>query len=331
MLHSHETLVPDTAAAPVLPWPHAAIPVRDCQDAGILFDVTAMALAGDPEPSGALAMLAAGLRVARSCMSRDAWQAFCAELRAHPLGALLREDPVTARSAARLRGHAGDAVMLDMIYREPLLAEALAATTPLGRRINAVTMVSPVTNALRERRALLAHHVDTTAASGRAVVFAIAAGHLREAEDSQAFRNGRIARWVALDPDLESCAEITRRLGDRIETIPQSISAILKGEVRIEKVDLAYAAGLYDYLPTAIAIKLTRRVVAMLRPGGRYLFTNYATGIWDAGYMESAMDWNLILRSPADMAQIAAGVTGVTARHWSGVHGAVHYCELIRE
>ncbi len=330
MLYQHAPLQSETSDSIIPPWSHPAAPARDCHDGRILFDATATALDNDDDPRTALAMLSAGLRVARSFLPRDAWRAYGTELRAHRLGPMLCEDPITARSVARPRGYAGDAVLLDMIYAEPALAEALAQTTPLGRRLNAVAMVSPINNARRERRALLASRIDQAAIGAKPVILAIAAGHLREAEDSHAFRNGRIARWVALDQDAQSCAEIEARLGRRVETIPQSISAILKGEVRVKKVDFAYAAGLYDYLPAAVAIKLTRRVVAMLRPGGRYLFANYATGIWDAGFMEAVMDWNLKLRSPADMAQIADGVAGVTARHWSGVHGAVHYCELIK-
>ena len=113
--------------------------------------------------------------------------------------------------------------------------------------------------------------------------------------------------------------------------MPLPVSAIIRGDYAIEGVDLGYAAGLYDYLPTAIAIKLTRRMAAMLRPGGRYVFANFATGIVDAGYMEAVMEWPLILRSTAEMRAIAtAAGPEVTQRHWTGVHDAIHYCELAR-
>ena len=211
-------------------------------------------------------------------------------------------------------------------------AADLAATTPLGRAINAITNVTPVTVALRERRALLGQWVDAAAAAQPgATVFSIAAGHLREADDSAALAAGSIGRWVALDQDAKSCAEIACRLGGRVEIVPRSIAAILKGDYFLGDVDLAYAAGLYDYLPLPLAARLTRRVTAMLRPGGRFYFANYASGIWDAGYMESAMDWPLILRGADDMAAIAAAAgPGVSVRHWAGVHGAVRYCEIVR-
>ena len=323
------TLSPDTAA---LPWSAAVAERHGCGDTAILLDVTATALLEGGDPVTSLAMLSAGLRIARSCMAAADWQAYCSTLRAHPLGAILRQDPVTARSAARPRGYAGDAVMLDLIYGEPILAEALAATTPLGRAINTVTNATPVTVALRERRALLASWVDAaTAEAASPTIFTVASGHLREADDSAAFKDGAIGRWVALDQDVESCDEVATRLGRRVETVPRSIGAILKGDYVLENVDLAYAAGLYDYLPQGLATRLTRQLVRMLRPGGRFYFANYAAGIWDAGYMESAMDWPLTLRNRSEMAAIAAGAgPDATVRHWSGAHGAIHYCEIIR-
>lgn len=315
-----------------LPWAAESAQSRACGDPAILLDVTAEALGGDGDPVMPLAMLSAGLRVARSCLTPAAWQAYCEQLRAHPLGAMLREDPITARCAARPRGYAGDAVMLDLIYREPLLAQALAATTARGRVVHAMVDAAPTTAALRERRDLLAQWVDAAAAAAPApTVLAVAAGHLREADISQAFAAGNIGRWVALDQDAESCDEIASRLGDRIEIVRHSITAILKGQFALKGIDLAYAAGLYDYLPQSLATRLTRRMVAMLRPGGRFYFANYAAGIWDAGYMESAMDWALVLRSPAEMAVIAtAAAPDCQIRHWSGAHGAIHYCEIIR-
>ena len=323
-------LQPDGTTAVVPPWFYPAAPVRDCRDARILFDAVATLLDDAGDPQAALLMLGAGLRVARSCLTPALWQSLCADLRAHRLGTILGEDPVTALSVARPRGYAGDATLLDLVYGEPALAAALATTTPRGRLINAITMESPVHVARRECQAMLTDYVDQVASGGRPVVLALGAGHLREADASFALRHGRIARWVALDQDAESCGEIDRRLGRRVETIPRSISAILTGDVRVEKVDVAYAAGLFDDLPTPIAIKLARRVVGMLRPGGRFLFSNYAAGIWDAGFLEAAMDWHLNVRSPADMAMIAESVAGVTARHWSSSNGALHYCELVK-
>ncbi|MEQ9248283.1 MAG: class I SAM-dependent methyltransferase, partial [Nitratireductor sp.] len=68
--------------------------------------------------------------------------------------------------------------------------------------------------------------------------------------------------------------------------------------------DLVYASGLYDYLPRAVAIRLTQRAMELVKPGGEFLFANFSDEITTDGYMETFMDWPLILRSDKDMQDI---------------------------
>jgi extracellular factor (EF) 3-hydroxypalmitic acid methyl ester biosynthesis protein len=80
---------------------------------------------------------------------------------------------------------------------------------------------------------------------------------------------------------------------------------VVTGRVAIERLDLAYTAGLYDYLPLPVARRLTARMFAMLRPGGRVLVANFCPELRDAGYMESFMNWPLIYRTEQEMHGIA--------------------------
>lgn len=304
----------------------------DVHDAELLLDLTEAALRDGQRYDFMLRALSATMRMTRRFVSPETWANYCAHVQAHPVTQLLREDPFIARTIDKPRGYAGDAVMIDMIYGLGEGAAAIAAATPEGQAINAVMNRATVAEAVRERRVLLASLIDAVAAnSASATIFSVAAGHLREAEMSAAFAERRIGRWVALDQDLTSCAEVERRLEGQIETVPLSIGAILNGGFRLDGADFIYSAGLYDYLPSSVAMKLTRRLAAMLRPGGRLLFANFAVGCWDTGFMEAVMDWHLIYRTPADMRAIAAAAgPGFTHRHWTGVDGTVHYCELAR-
>ena len=286
-------------------------------------------------PDVLLPVLNAGLNVARGCMPTEAWRDFCTRAQRHPLISLLKQDPLIARVNEKPRGYAGDAVMIDLIYGTGDALEILRTSSALGREVYRYTSQSIAAQAVRERREILARMVDETAVrQDNASIFAVAAGHLREAELSSAFVRGGIGRWVALDQDPDSISEIERHFGGRIETIPASISVILKDQIAVEDFDLVYAAGLYDYLPTKLASRLTQKLAALLHPGGRLLFANFADDVWDAGFMEAVMDWHLILRSRADMQEIAEGLADsngdFSVRHWSGVMGAIHYCEIRR-
>ncbi|MGL4542058.1 MAG: hypothetical protein ACRCUI_06075 [Polymorphobacter sp.] len=321
---------PDAAAA--YHFPANAHGNRPAEDVDLLLDMVARLLRVGVETASALNLLNAGLKMARTYMSAADWAAFCARAQQHALVKLLKEDPFIARVNDKPRGYAGDAVMIDLIYRTGNAAEILAGSSGFGQRVHASTSMSATSSGVRERREILARMVDATAeVTVQPTIFAVAAGHLREAALSTAFAQGRVGRWIALDQDADSIAEINGTLGDSIETVAKPVAAILKGEYGLAEVDFAYAAGLYDYLPAAIAIRLTRKLGSMLRPGGRLLFANFAADIWDSGFMEAIMDWKLILRTPAEMVAIAnAAGHGFSARHWTGVHGAIHYCELRR-
>jgi hypothetical protein len=74
----------------------------------------------------------------------------------------------------------------------------------------------------------------------------------------------------------------------------------LKGQ----QFDLIYAAGLYDYLPTPFARKLTSLLFNRLAQGGVFFCANFLPGIRGSGYMESFMGWNLIYRTEIDMLEL---------------------------
>jgi SAM-dependent methyltransferase len=69
--------------------------------------------------------------------------------------------------------------------------------------------------------------------------------------------------------------------------------------------DLAYTAGLFDYLEDSDGIAVTAALFRSLRPGGRLLIANFAPQLPEIGYMEAAMDWWLIYRDEAAMSVFA--------------------------
>ncbi len=65
--------------------------------------------------------------------------------------------------------------------------------------------------------------------------------------------------------------------------------------------DLVYASGLYGIPPARRAIRLTQRLMELVKDDGEFLFANFSDEITTDGYMETFMDWPLILRSANDM------------------------------
>jgi len=257
--------------------------------------------------------IAGSLHNVRMRYSPSVWQQMIPLAQQHPVARYFLEDPFTRWSFEKPRGYSGDAGLLDFIYGHASVADKIESASDLGKALYDYTKDASSSVAVRERRDLLTQHVDEIASSrgGEAEVLTIAAGHLREANRSVALKEGRLKRWVALDQDPMSVGSISRDFaGTCIEAVDGSVRGILGGRHDLGKFDFVYAAGLYDYLNDKVSVKLTQRCLDMLKPNGVFLFANFATDIMVDGYMETFMNWALLLRSEEDMRRIINGSVG---------------------
>jgi hypothetical protein len=160
----------------------------------------------------AMRELVPGLSALRNKLAPPEWLAFKQHWEHHPAATFVLQDPFTNWSHKKPRGYSGDATLIDFIYGHESVAEKIAATSELGRSVFQYTQSAPAPIAVRERRDFMANLVDRAALERRQKidVLSIAAGHLREAKQSAALEAGMIARWVALDQDVESLRNITR-------------------------------------------------------------------------------------------------------------------------
>jgi hypothetical protein len=270
-----------------------------------IFDRTHDALLG-PDVYAGMNRLRMSLSGLRARLPPDEWQAVGENARRHPLHKLLLESPFTARAYSKPRGYAGDAVLMDWVYGK---AQAGDDLTPLGGMLYAYEFDSPCFQSVRVRRAILAREIDDVAAKRRqARVLSVACGHLREVEWSRAARAGTVS-ITAIDQDRDSLAFVGReyaRYG--VVAVPATVGDVLRRTVRFGDVDLAYAAGLYDYLEDEVARALTVTLFRMLRSGGRLLIANFTPATRDAAYMETFMDWRLIYRTAEDVRELAASL-----------------------
>jgi SAM-dependent methyltransferase len=237
------------------------------------------------------------------------WRAFVASSRRHPLIDVLHRDPFTYRAFSKPRGYAGDAEMMDFIYsREDQRPQPEA--DPIGRQIFDYTTLAPASEGVRARRAFISTQIDRIAeARNRPHILAIAAGHLREASLSVAVRRRRTGRFLALDSDPLSAAEVQRCYGPfGVETVTASFTRLLGRPRHRSEFDLVYSTGLLDYLNERTARRLVSSMFQMLRSGGSLIVANFLPGVRDVGYMETFMDWNLIYRSRSDMVELTMDI-----------------------
>ena len=269
-----------------------------------ILDTSCEALLGNDVHSG-MSRLRASLHRLRAHLPREDWIAFGEQARSHPLHDLLLESPFTQRAYAKPRGYAGDAILMDLIYGTPPGTDL----SPLGGMLYGYEFDSPCFKSVRIRRAILAREIDDVAASqSDARVLAVACGHLRELEWSRAARNGAVT-VAALDQDRDSLDVVSERYsGVGVTTVAASVGDLLRRNVGFSGLDLAYAAGLYDYLDHDIARALTATLFRMLAPGGRLLIANFTPATYDAAFMETFMDWRLVYRTAEEVRALAATI-----------------------
>jgi SAM-dependent methyltransferase len=232
------------------------------------------------------------------------WQAMIPVAQNHPVSEFFHQDPFVRWSFEKPRGYSGDAHLLDFIYGHPSVAKELASASSVGNALYGYTYYAPSAAAVRERRDLLAMHVDGIAAARgpEMEILAIAGGHLREASRSTALKKGQIKRWVALDQDPLSVGSITRDFaGMPVEAMDGSVRGLLTNAYKLGRFDFVYAAGLYDYLPHKVAVRLTQSCLQLLKPDGIFLFANFSPEMTDDGFLETFMNWALLQRSEEDM------------------------------
>ncbi|MFK0204793.1 class I SAM-dependent methyltransferase [Agrobacterium sp. NPDC090283] len=277
---------------------------------------------------------AGALHALREKLHSSVWAELIPLVQNHPVSVHFLEDPFTRWSFEKPRGYSGDAQLLDFIYGHDSVAELVNGATPLGAALYDYTKDASSSVAVRERRDLLTRFVDEAAArhGDEAEILTIASGHLREADASVALKQGKIKRWVALDQDPLSVGSVARDFnGSCIEAIDGSVRDIVLRTQELGTFDLIYAAGLYDYLNDRVAIKLTRRCMEMLKPGGMFLFANFSEDIVVDGYMETFMNWALLLRSKADMWRIvnaSADPSSIEAEVFFGENHNIVYATM---
>ncbi|MGE7369458.1 class I SAM-dependent methyltransferase [Neorhizobium sp. NPDC001467] len=278
----------------------------------ILLELARQQFEKDENPTAIIDRITLALHDLRGRMHQSVWQSLVPFIQNHAVAQYFLEDPLTRWSWDKPRGYSGDASLLDLIYRHDSVSEMIAKASPRGKALFEYTSTAPSSQANWDRRDILASQVDAVAAARgpETEVLSIAAGHLREAECSQALKAGGLKRYVALDQDPISIGTISRdyaKMG--VEAVDGSVRQVLAKRIDPGQFDLVYASGLYDYLVDKVAIKLTQRALDMLKPGGTFLFANYSYPIVVDGYIETFMNWQLLLRSEADMWKIIHACT----------------------
>lgn len=243
------------------------------------------------------------------------------------------EEPITYHSYNRPRGYAGDAELIDYLYR---LKSPKPSTSHMGKELFAEILNSSICHSVRWRALNLSNKINDFFYDKKKLIniLALASGHLRELNYIKDFES-KIEKFYAIDQDQESNSEAIRSLPYKNLIITKdSIMSIIKGKYKPPLLlDFIYSAGLFDYLNDKVATRLISICFGFLKPGGKLLIANFAPGIIEQAYMEAFMDWHLIYRDEIQMTKLTSEILNENISKidmYRDPKGNVVYMEIIR-
>jgi extracellular factor (EF) 3-hydroxypalmitic acid methyl ester biosynthesis protein len=250
------------------------------------------------------------------------------------LASLLYPCPMHRRAYDKPLGYAGDYRMMELCSAHELAGEGL-----YGRFLHSIAQNYTLVRAVRARTivmqnaALQAIEAD---GEGPVRILALAAGPALELrrllEEATSMR--RPVELILLDQDRQAhesaYRQLSRILIERhrgalpvtIQCLHFSVRQLLKPqtaedarvvEETLANIDLAYSAGLYDYLPEPVAAALTRLVFGRLRAGGRLLMGNLVETPDSTWVMEYVLGWPLVYRDDRRLLKLADGLSPARA------------------
>ncbi len=218
----------------------------------------------------------------------------------HPVSQYLMQSPFTKRCFDKPRGYAGDATLIDYIYR---IGDLKEEHSPAGKMIHDACIMSSCCDSVRWRAQHLGGEINKMfdQKGSKISAISIASGHLRELSFVDDF-DGKIENFVGLDQD-ENSNDVARTSYsyNNLFIFDESIRYVLAKKLPEQSFDLVYSTGLFDYLEDKLASRMTSRMFDLVAPGGSMIIPNFAKGMPEQGYMEAFMDWYLIYRDEAEV------------------------------
>ena len=252
---------------------------------------------------------------------------------------IVQEAPFYWRIINKPNGYAGDAFLMDFIYKNRFEGE-----TPFGKFLHKNALKSHACQAVRNRKTFLKEQILKT---GSGKVLSLAAGSAQEIRDILNGPTRENFNFHALDHDMDTLTsfqdlskktnfnyflanafQITSKKYNLASPRPmlqqycsprrdfrgwRRLFIHLKYKLdclKIQDYDLIYTAGLYDYIKTYLlnpsrgTIALTRNLfVDLLKPGGTLIVGNFTHhNPRDVRFaMEYIYDWNVIYRNKEEM------------------------------
>ncbi len=227
--------------------------------------------------------------------------------------------PYNHRIYFKPKGYPGDFEMMRLVHRNGFEGASL-----FGKMMNKYSTSIPIARAVRQRTVYFKERLRAELMRNpRLQVLSVASGPALEFDallaETPALADSLSVTLLdqeieALQFSLDNLSErrIRAGCGMRLDYLHQNIGNYLRRVARRQvgdRYDLIYAAGLFDYFDRKTSNFVIRQILPLLRAGGHLIVANLSlAGHRHRVFMEYGAEWDLIYRSPVEMAELAEGL-----------------------
>jgi extracellular factor (EF) 3-hydroxypalmitic acid methyl ester biosynthesis protein len=227
--------------------------------------------------------------------------------------------PFAYRTYNKPLGYAGDYEMVNMILGDPLKGSSLFAKT-LNLWFLSQAPAQAHRNRIKYLTKLLAEETTRVMSEGRRARF-LNLGCGPAGEIQNFLVESDVCDWSSFtlldfnDETLQHTKIILEDLLKRfdrhtkVDLIKKSVHQVLKDSLklgdRVERYDVVYCAGLFDYLSDRICKRLMNIFYDILAPGGLLVATNVDMSNPSRQTMEQVLEWHLIYRNRGQLLGLA--------------------------
>lgn len=213
----------------------------------------------------------------------------------------LTADCIHGHGYLKPHGYAGDFEMIDRIYTE------WVSPNPRLARWDQFFHSQAAPRAVRNRKAFLQnvlHHLEQRS-SAAVDVLNLGCGPGRDIAEYFASRPDSRVRVLSLDLDpkaIRHAQDLCRPYRDHVRFACENVLRYCP----TRPFDLIWSAGLFDYFSDRLFVRVAKRLLAAVRPGGELVIGNFGPENPSRTYMELLGRWELEHRSASRLLALAA-------------------------
>ncbi|MCQ9208153.1 MAG: helix-turn-helix domain-containing protein [Omnitrophica bacterium] len=230
--------------------------------------------------------------------------------------------PFGKRSFVKPLGHAGDYMMIDMLYNNPDEGESIFA-----KLINRHAYYQNASKAVRNRIPILQQKFNSllkNRPNQTVNIMSVGSGSAKEIREIVKDNND-IERCIftLVEADEEAIFYSREKIIDlfiqkgkkvKINFINKAVDQLVKEKELVEKIgkyDLIYSIGLFDYFTLNVSKRLTTNLYNFLAPKGKLIIGNFSHLINENKvYMDFVLEWFLFYRSKEEMLKFTEKLEG---------------------